>query len=98
MEKSFVLNVNLTITVLVLVNKKPNGWTMCSNKRLMPNGCQSTLSSVLGVRKPFREVLDVTLWLVYVERIFVIYVQDHGNQITKTTLSAIYTKKVPHNK
>lgn len=98
MEKYFVSNANLTIIVLAPVNKKPNGWTMCSSKRLMPNGCQSTLNFVLGVKKLFKEVLDVTLWLVYVERTFVIYVQDHGSQITRTTLSAIFTKKVPHNK
>lgn len=97
-EKSFVSNANLMITVLVPVNKNPNGWKMYSNKRLMRNGCQSTPNFVLGVKKPFNEVLDATLWPVFVERTFVIYVQDHGNRITKTTLNATFTKKVPPSK
>lgn len=97
-EKFFVSNANPMITVLVPVNKNPNGWKMYSSKRLMRNGCQSTPNFVLGVKKPFNEVLDVTLWPVFVERTFVIYVQDHGNRITRTTLNVTFTKKVPHNK
>jgi|688.fasta_scaffold232125_1 hypothetical protein len=62
----------------------------------MPNGCQFTLNCVLGAKKQLKEVLVVTIWPVYVEKVSVIYVRNLGSLTIKTTLNVTYTKKVPN--
>jgi hypothetical protein len=52
------------------------------------------LNFVLGVKKQLKEVQAAILWLVFVERAFVIYVRDLGSQIIRTILNVIYLKKV----
>lgn len=93
MENLFALNVIQMITVHALVNKKNSGCKMFSNNKLMRNGWRFILNYVLGVKKLYKEVQDVILWLVYAARTFVIYAQDPGNQITRIILNVIFTKK-----
>lgn len=86
------------ITALAHVKKNLNGWTMFLNKKLMLNGCQLIQNFVHGVKKLFKEVLDATLWLVYVEKTFVTCVQNHGNQIIRIISNVIFIKRVQQNK
>jgi len=64
----------------------------------MQNGWLFIQSYALGAKKQLKEVLVVTLWHVYAEKVSAIYVQSHGNQIIKTILNVIYIRKAPNNK
>lgn len=63
----------------------------------MLNGCLFILNFVLGAKKQLKEVLDVILWLVSVEKASAFCAQGLGNLITKTILNVIFTKKVKTN-
>ena len=82
------------ITVHALANKKNSGCKTFSNNKQMQNGWQFIPNYVLGVKKLYKGVQDVILWLVYAAKTFVIYAQDPGNQITRIILNVIFTKKV----
>ena len=60
----------------------------------MPSGWLLIPSFVPGAKRLYKEVLGATSWPVFVARVFVIFAQDPGNPIIKTTLSAIFTKRV----
>lgn len=64
----------------------------------MLNGCPYMQNYVLGAKKLYREVLDVTLWHVYVEKTFATCVQDHGSLIIKIILSVIFIKRAQQNR
>ena len=53
---------------------------------------------VLGVKKQYKEALDVISWHVYVEKASVIYAVNLGSLIIKITSNAIFIKKVLKSK
>ena len=60
----------------------------------MQNGWLLIQNYAHGVIKRFKGQLDVIICLVFVEKVFAICVQNHGNLIIKITLSVIFIKKV----
>ena len=97
MEKHFASNVSLMIIVLVHAYKRRPGFQMSWKRKPMLNGCLFILNFVLGAKKQLKEVLDVILWLVSVEKASAFCAQGLGNLITKTILNVIFTKKVKTN-
>jgi hypothetical protein len=61
----------------------------------MRNGLLKIQNYVLGVIKQLRDLKDAILWLVCVEKVFVICVVNLGNQIIKIILNAIFIEKKP---
>ncbi len=93
MENFFVLNVIVMIILHAIVIKKVNGLSKLLSNKQMLNGYQIMQNYALGVKKLFRDLLAVILWLVFVVKIFVICVLILGNQIIKIILNAIFIKK-----
>jgi hypothetical protein len=59
----------------------------------MLSGYRHTLSYVLGVKKPFNDLLGAILCHAYVEKRFAICVRDLGSLITKIISNVIFTRK-----
>lgn len=59
----------------------------------MQNGLHKILSYVLGVIKLYKGPKGATLWLVFVEKAFVICAVNHGNQIIKIILNVISLRR-----
>lgn len=59
----------------------------------MQNGLHKILSYVHGAIRLLRDLKGVTLWHVFVGKVFAICAVSHGNQTIKIILNAIFIRR-----